>query len=518
MKRSILILLFSVFVQQLIFAQSIETQAHFWYKMEEDTINSMIQWNSRQDSVLQLNTAAVLASSYHADTSNAKAINYNPSLRFHANTMKEIAVPMYLDRGNKHLLIVYQAEELQQENAVWTYSVNDTMQLGLTTKRLELLDKEYMYADSTGIQSKAVLNTISFNLRNYTPDSASAFVFGQNDSLDFKGNIAEIIFIEKSISRKDLQKWQSYLAIKYGITIKEQDYFDSDGNCIWELDSIYSIAVAGIGKDSIFQLEQKQSMATTTDDIISIGFGGIKESNVLNKTQVDHGQFLIWANNNATTQFYPTAHPVFEVMERAWKIKRSGNGTETKACCLKVDTRGLGITNPNALFLFIDRTADADFSMHTFMDVIQVDYIDNDGFAYFTNLYWDTDTSGFDAFSFAVNTKINNQRMAVNDPTATDASADAESVNDIYSQTADNISYYLYPNPSQSGIFTLEINSETATDYEIILFDVTGKELKTYMEYQKKFVSLSDKLLTKGQYILRIKSEKEVKSLKLIIN
>ena len=62
-----------------------------------------------------------------------------------------------------------------------------------------------------------------------------------------------------------LYQWCSYLAVKYGVTLRETPYRSSDGTLTWPLDSLrqFSGSVIGIGRDDRFGLYQRQSRTAT---------------------------------------------------------------------------------------------------------------------------------------------------------------------------------------------------------------------------------------------------------------
>lgn len=70
----------------------------------------------------------------------------------------------------------------------------------------------------------------------------------------------------------------------------------------------------------------------------------------------------------------------------------------------------------------------------------------------------------------------------------------------------------VYPNPIDDEFF-IELNNSTIKQFEI--FDVSGKLLETYSTYESKF-NINFSNYSKGVYILRITTDDEIKSLKLI--
>ena len=112
------------------------------------------------------------------------------------------------------------------------------------------------------------------------------------------GSIAEFIVYETILKDKDIAKIESYLALKYGITL-EKSYMNSLGDIIWDRkkDEIFSNNIAGIGRDDQATLYQKQGTSSSTTDELTIGINKIASSNSANKSVLNNKDFLIWGDN-----------------------------------------------------------------------------------------------------------------------------------------------------------------------------------------------------------------------------
>jgi len=162
----------------------------------------------------------------------------------------------------------------------------------------------------------------------------------ENTSNFFNGEIAEIMVFNEAPSSKRQQSIQSYLAIKYGITLSpvdndldiiEGDYLLADENTkIWNYtaNSIYHNDVAGIGRDDVVVLNQKQSKSINTDALITIGLGSIAASNVTNvNTFSKNKNFLVWGNNNGSLSSVASSELICapeKTLNRIWKIIENG--------------------------------------------------------------------------------------------------------------------------------------------------------------------------------------------------
>ena len=149
-------------------------------------------------------------------------------------------------------------------------------------------------------------------------------------------------------------KIQSYLAIKYGITLGinglSQDYVNSSSALIWDIDTgvpaddVFNYDITGIGRDDDSDLNQKQSKTVNTSDDITIGLGTIETTNTANSNAFSADEsFLVWGNNNGSLTAQPAVNVDissgivgvstivdFESFGRTWKVVETGTVSNTK--------------------------------------------------------------------------------------------------------------------------------------------------------------------------------------------
>ncbi|PSL33797.1 putative secreted protein (Por secretion system target) [Dyadobacter jiangsuensis] len=167
-----------------------------------------------------------------------------------------------------------------------------------------------------------------------------------SDNAGFTGHIGElVVYGGGNITATERNKVDSYLAIKYGVTLNNSNnYTTSGGTVVWDAtaNSGYYTNVAGIGKDFISALEQKQSRSqhANTNNQVIIGLGGIAATNAANTGALSDGQFLVWGDNGNTQAMTNTAgtYTAFAYegsinnarrMNRIWKVQNTNVGGET---------------------------------------------------------------------------------------------------------------------------------------------------------------------------------------------
>jgi len=184
-------------------------------------------------------------------------------------------------------------------------------------------------------------------LNNFYNVNNSRFWLGRSEAFtgSYEGRVLEVITystLKDDVSSTDERnKIQSYLAIKYGITLgvngTSQDYVDSFGNTIWDVSANagFNYDIAGIGLDDDSELNQKQSKSVNPGSLVAIGLGEVATTNNANAnsftTDLD---FLVWGNDNAAfNTSLEVAQNVnlscsttsFTTVSRKWKILETQN-------------------------------------------------------------------------------------------------------------------------------------------------------------------------------------------------
>jgi|GEM_PF-250503 len=140
----------------------------------------------------------------------------------------------------------------------------------------------------------------------------------------FNGDIAEVILYSSRTEEEERIKIESYLAIKYGITI-DHSYLSSNGTILWDLgeNPAYNNEVFGIGRDDASALLQKQSMSS----ILSVGLDSLAENNASNENSFSQDQsFLFWGHNEGELS---ESEVMFgssdaKLLNRTWYVKSTG--------------------------------------------------------------------------------------------------------------------------------------------------------------------------------------------------
>lgn len=310
------------------------------------------------------------------------------------------------DYTRSSIFTVYQPADSLGEKCVWAMSENATRQLMLTTKKLVDLRDSTNITFAPGRDDYPVISTYfqcknrdSIRLGRQYLHIGGAFEINNPGIAPFRGNLAEIIVFDRFLSGAEKQKVESYLAIKYGIPVAQHfrptAYLNAMGDTIWDArkdKKMYS-NITGIGRDDVSGLMQPKSTCSYHPGLLTIGVSG-------NPAQLEQNSFLIWTDNNEDLETAPAAqgHPAH--LSRRWLATATGNiaGVST---ALQFDTRQAE-NQPapgETWWLCIDRSGTGKFPLGE-VDYYQTDSISPAGIAFFDRVYWDTDRSGHDLFTF----------------------------------------------------------------------------------------------------------------------
>ncbi|MEM5566846.1 choice-of-anchor D domain-containing protein [Psychroserpens sp. AS72] len=285
--------------------------------------------------------------------------------------------------------------------------------------------------NTTGVAGDGgTLNFTEFNNLSFLLGTGRSGIAGRTTS-QMNGMIAEVISYSSPNSAINQQKIQSYLALKYGVTLQSSatgyahsnhrqndvDYIDSQGTVIWDAsaNAAYNYDIAGIGRDDASILNQKQSKSQNleidgtgpTSGFLTIGLNDIYDTNNQHisgePTTFNDREFLVWGNNgedlnlaasvisvNMSADISPalTTNVSFTAMRRVWKVVETGG--DVSSAKIRLPQNAIrNISPPGNYYMFIsstgvfDPTADYRIMTPDGLGNLETDY-DFDGTKYIT--------------------------------------------------------------------------------------------------------------------------------------
>lgn len=334
------------------------------------------------------------------------SLNFNPALAFDGID-DHLQVPYSLEHlSGLTLMAVYQAADTT-ERGIWGAEQAQARPVLLTTGRAagpgQVTDK---YSRSG---PAAALNTVTQLWAEATPPAEGAFLAlgsaGRGQSwLPFKGLLAEFLVFDRVLGFMERLQAETYLAIKYGITLINSNYVSSAEQVLWQAEENagFGHRITGIGRDDAFGLYQKQARsAADTAGLLVLSAGPAAVSNAANKTTINNLDFLVWGDNDGALTAQPGegADSLLALLGRRWLLDATGATAGQLPVQLQLNTAGLP-PSPRGYWLVIDRSGRGDFAADR-LEYVLADSVSRAGIAYFAGIHWDRDGSGADQFSFA---------------------------------------------------------------------------------------------------------------------
>lgn len=164
-------------------------------------------------------------------------------------------------------------------------------------------------------------------------------------SARFSNTICELLHYPYELSSQEMNVVQSYLALKWGITLDQSiaptEYVNSSNQLIWKTSSsefMFKNNIAGIGRDDVSGLYQKQSqsqMNIAQNTILSVGIRGIAPSNSRNNFTMENNSFLVWGDDGGSVKEQMEELPMLinqdgvcsqgKRIGREWRLQKTGN-------------------------------------------------------------------------------------------------------------------------------------------------------------------------------------------------
>nr|WP_315179286.1 choice-of-anchor D domain-containing protein [uncultured Flavobacterium sp.] len=226
-----------------------------------------------------------------------------------------------------------------------------------------------------------LLTTAEANTSTYKNIVNSRYWLGASETFgpSYEGDILEIINYNTSNNATDRRRIETYLAIKYGITLGNNgtslDYYNSSStdiaSSIYDAGAGFNYNIAGIGRDDKSLLKQRQSKTENTSDDITIGLGSIYDKNTDNPNNfVNDKEFLVWGSDNGTLLAQPsvvvnissgitpalTTEVDFITIGRTWRVKETGGNIPSCKVSIPSTLLTSTITPPGDFLMFISNT------------------------------------------------------------------------------------------------------------------------------------------------------------------
>ncbi len=223
------------------------------------------------------------------------------------------------------------------------------------------------------LRSDAAIDTSGAYRVSLANGGAFGGAFATNDeSSDV--SIPEFFSFKRALSDAEIDRIESYLALKYGFTLgtaaEPRSYVNSTNQTVWTANSVYHNRVFGLGRDGGSQgLDQRVSKSTdhTLDDasssILTLATSAdFTSANGGDRPALQPGQYLVLGDNNGdvATLGAATAEQFGRRIGRVWRAQNTGS---VGAVYLGFDPTLLETNFPQNKRVFLLVSTDADFKV-----------------------------------------------------------------------------------------------------------------------------------------------------------
>lgn len=383
MKKYIILLLFLFNISMKSWGQSpggVGTDLQLWYKADAGITTSgttVTGWNNQ--STLNPGSYNLAMQTGQATTTlpiinnSSRLVNFNPTVGFDGvndrmTTNSTVPFATIVTGSNPYNTTQYIVYNLRgAANALYSNSNGSggVWNIGSTTVDMAITNRGVsLPAPTIGIpRIQGLLGTsnAASTFRNGLVASstfsgatqtvaAQQFWLGSQGTSSFTAaDIAEvIIYNQNKNTGTNRNQIESYLAIKYGITLgttaSPVNYISSAGTVIWTANATYQNNIAGIGRDDGSGLHQRQSQSQNAGVQPIIGNNStILATNIAGAGDIgSSGNFMIWGSDAGTDKMETSFifGTINARMNRIWKVQETGTIGTVKVALRKTDING----------------------------------------------------------------------------------------------------------------------------------------------------------------------------------
>ena len=401
-----------------------------------------------------------------------KCPSADSALNFHPAT----TAPLLFDSipyAEDYTVVVVYKPVVDTEATVWQLVFADSIGRGLTTERILSDSTAIRFAEHT--DRKPVIHT----LRQSAPDSSSAYASLSVGDGNIK--VSEVLYFNHRLGNAVLRRVQSFLAIRYGITLGPVDYIGVNGHRVWQhrLDSaVFHHRITGIGSDT--SLHQLCSRSEMDGSVVTLSADSLPQ-----------GAYLLIGDNDAPLTFLQEASDI-ETLARQWRVQSSG--TEDVAFSLAFDTRSIPVPTDSLVLLL-----DGGIILPSVVTANEVR---------FNNLWLSSDTCTFTLARGALLWQLAQSGSKGAKGHSGKEYDEHEKVSIFNSQ------FSLYPNPT-TGHFNIEVSG--ARQVQVTIYNLQGKVIATYDDNDHDHYCFEGSLPPGNTYFATIATESGSQTVKLIV-
>jgi hypothetical protein len=396
--KKILISIFSTTVSIFAFSQSqspgnVSTDLYLWLKADNGvttTGSNVSSWTNQSATVMTTDASKAATSNV---TLNTNSFNYNPTVIFDGASSQNLAGqfqtapssapvlfsvskslssqtgccsgPLHLGPGGSYGIsygyVWHSSSGYEATQDSYSADSNGGGGSASTTQTVDMpfiINLKYVSQNllDAVVTANGISGTTAGAAAVETPDGTfqvGGRTYGGSSNRIFHGYIPEVIYYNSSLTSDEISRIETYLAVKYGVTLSH-DYLNTSSATIYSPSGSFGNGIIGIGRDDNELLYQKQSH--DIDDATRVYISTLSSSNAINAgTFSTDNQYVIMGHDNTSlnstgsTEF-PAGQGIYSRINREWKITNTNFGG-TFSIDVKLSTTPI---DPSDLRVLID--------------------------------------------------------------------------------------------------------------------------------------------------------------------
>lgn len=481
----------------------------FWYHWDSQT--GFANKGSAQQATLLIDSNLIVDSA---------GINYNTSVHFNGNRIILKAKALILTKPKVTVMVVFIPDSLSATKHVYSLGKDSTVALALSPTSIERYARRMYFQDSVIV--RPTINVLEGVVRNTGQGGLQLdLLIGDDEQDAFVGHIGELLLFNEKLSQSTRLKFETYLAIKYGVTLAGEGYMGTSDSMIWRKSQSdgFENDIIGIGREDELGLDQKQSK----NNEIGIALNGFYTRNDLNPGHLPLGNYLLISATAADFEqmrFDTVAVDSFRlIFVKQWRATTFGDSIHLLPTTVQLDASRF--YNRDSIYLRILRA-------NALTEEVRLpDSIDQHGVVYYKNLYWNTSGQGNDAFSFGLKASLAVQSLVQNGGLRQDMEGGQmvpyAVIHEIEEQAAIAkgarkavLSIKTYPNPSD-GLINIVVNSNPSEQTMLRIMDVSGRLIFSEALFGSSEYLIEDVRLELGTYLIEVRSNQGTRYSKVFI-
>lgn len=271
------------------------------------------------------------------------------------------------------IFVVVRSIHRDSAECLWSFTENDTVSTAVLTRGIYLPTTGILLSNNPQDFSHWCIYTYHSGIHADSTKQRELRLGGQRvyprggtpiDSLHARIEMEEIAYLSGNVSRHLSSTFQTYLALKYGITLDYAAYLSQSGDTLWhpKNDEDYYHRIIGIGNNTAYEWTANVSKS--------------KENAVLSirTDTLMPDEYILLGDDDGTLEWHPEADGSYS-MQRTWRIRQFVN--HPKHIVLTMQSSSNGDVS-DALWLNV-----SDINGHV-LQTIRPDSVIGDSISYFS--------------------------------------------------------------------------------------------------------------------------------------